>query len=75
MFDNLREQANSSPFYEEEAQFQQAATPAPPVVRRTPGRLLGMTATQRFVLVVMLMLIICLLGSMALLITGKIVLY
>ncbi len=75
MFDNLREQANSSPFYEEEAQFQQAAPSAPPVVRRTAGRLLGMTATQRFVLVVMLMLIVCLLGSMALLITGKIVLY
>ncbi len=74
MFDNLREQANSSPFYEEEAQFQQAAgTPAPPPVRRSPGRLLGMTAIQRFVLVVMLMMIVCILGSMMLLVTGKFV--
>ena len=74
MFDNLREQANSSPIYEEEAQFQQAAgtsTPAP--VRRSSGRLLGMTATQRFALAVMLMMIVCILGSMMLLMTGKIV--
>lgn len=74
MFDNLREQASSSPFYEEEAQFQPAAgTPAPPPVRRASGRLLGMTATQRFTLAVMLMMIVCILGSVVLLITGKVV--
>ncbi len=74
MFDNLREQANSSPFYEEEAQFQPAAgTPSPSPVRRSSGRLLGLTSIQRFVLAVMLMMIVCLLGSVTLLVTGKIV--
>ncbi|MCL4530552.1 MAG: hypothetical protein M1282_14200 [Chloroflexi bacterium] len=74
MFDNLREQANSSPFYEEEAQFQPAAgTPAPPPARPSTGRLLGMTAFQRFVLAVMLMMVVCVVGSMMLLVTGKIV--
>ncbi len=74
MFDNLREQASSSPFYEEEAKFQPAAgTPAPPSNRRSSGRFLGLSSIQRFVLAVMLMMIVCLLGSMTLLVAGKIV--
>ncbi len=77
MFDNLREQANSTPFYgEEEAQFQPAANPvsAAPKPPADP-RFLGMTAPQRFFIAVMLMLVVCLLGTMFLLITGKIGLF
>ena len=72
MFDNLREQANSSPFYEEEAQFQEAAntTSAAPQLRSS-GRILGMTAAQRFFIAVMLMFATCILGALALFVTGK----
>ena len=74
MFDNLREDAASGPFYEDEesAKFQPAAGTesffGPPASSR---RILGMTAVQRFVVTFMLFLAICLIGGMALLVTGK----
>jgi len=74
MFDNLREDAASSPFYEEEesAKFQPAAGTesffAPPNSRR----ILGMTGMQRFVITVMIFMAVCLIGGMALLVTEKI---
>lgn len=76
MFDNLREQANASPFYEEEAKFQEAAAVgnAPPP-RPPDSRLLGMTPQQRFILAALLMVTVCILGTMCLLITGKIGLF
>ncbi len=72
MFDNLREQANSSPFYEKESQFQQAAdtTSAAPQLRSS-GRILGMTPAQRFFIAVMLMFTVCILGPLVLFVTGK----
>ena len=75
MFDNLREQANSTPFYEDEAQFQDAegVRPAASAMRKAEGgRLLGMTPLQRFIIAFMLLLAVCALGSMCLLITGRI---
>ena len=73
MFDNLREQANSGSFYEEEAQFQQAAstTTAAAPQRRSSGRVLGMTAAQRFFIAVMLMSAVCIIGALVLFMTGK----
>jgi hypothetical protein len=70
MFDNLREEA-SKPFYEEEAKFQPAlgTTSEEPA---SPSRFLGMSSMQRFVIAVMLMLAVCVIGSMALLVMGKI---
>jgi len=69
MFDNLREQANSTPFYEDEAQFQsvEGTNPASPA----SSRFLGMTPMQRFVLSLMLMMMVCLVGAMFLVVTGK----
>jgi hypothetical protein len=76
MFDNLRDQAKASPFYEDEAKFQQASgTVAPPTRRNSSTRLLGMTAPQRFLLSMMLMVMVCVMGIMALLIAGKLVIY
>ncbi len=73
MFDNLREQAGSTPFYgEEEAKFQPAAsTVSAPPPRPANPRFLGMTGIQRFILSVLLFLVVCVLGAMFLLITGK----
>ncbi|MGA7193152.1 MAG: hypothetical protein WBW94_05915 [Anaerolineales bacterium] len=70
MFDNLREQANSSPFYEEEAQFQSAEGSNPAASRRS-NRFLGMTPMQRFIISVILMMMVCLVGAMFLVVTGK----
>jgi hypothetical protein len=75
MFDNLREDAASTPFYEEEesAKFQPVADkktffPTPSSSRR----ILGMTGVQRFVIAFMFFMAVCLVGGMALLVTGKI---
>jgi len=75
MFDNLREDAEANAFYEEEesAKFQPAAGTesffSPPTSSR---RILGMTGIQRFLITIMLFLAVCLIGGMALLVTGKI---
>lgn len=84
MFDNLREDASNSafdgtPFYEDEAQFEEvqpARKAAPPRRAAAPnGRFLGMTPLQRFLLAVMLFFAVCSLGAMCLLIAGKISLF
>ncbi len=78
MFDNLREQANSASFYDDEAQFQEAEGAARPRAKRrntSDGRFLGMTPAQRFFVAVMILMALCALGSMLLLITGKVSLF
>ena len=75
MFDNLREDAASSQFYEEEesAKFQPAAGTKPFFSAPTSSRrILGMTGVQRFVIAFMFFMAVCLIGGMALLVTGKI---
>jgi ABC-type antimicrobial peptide transport system permease subunit len=71
MFDNLREQANAAPFYEDEAQFQSVEEPAS-VATGAQDRFLGMSPIQRFIISVMLMMMVCTIGAMFLLVTGKI---
>jgi len=72
MLDNLREEASAKPFLdEEEAKFQPAAgTEA--AVGRSSTRFLGMTAAQRFVIVFMLFLAVCIVGSLFLYVMGKV---
>jgi len=70
MFDNLRDDAAASPLYEEEAKFQPAAGTSSSSGSGS-RRILGMTAAQRFVIVSMLAITVCLLGTMLLLVTGK----
>ena len=72
MFDNLRQQANETPFYEDEAKFQQPGRGSVPPHKSSGNLLLGMTATQRFIVAVMLLIAVCVLGSMCLLLTGRI---
>jgi hypothetical protein len=76
MFDNLRESADSS-FYEEEpndlykdpAPSRQAARM--PRRRGSNSNFLGMTAQQRFILSFMFMLTVCILGTLAMFLLGK----
>ncbi len=71
MFDNLREEA-SKPFYEEEAKFQPATGTDSAFGAPSSRRILGMTAVQRFVIAFMFFLAVCVIGAMALFVTGKI---
>ena len=72
MFDNLREQTNDTPFYEDESQFRQPGGGIAPPRRSSGGQVLGMTPTQRFIVAVLLLISVCVLGSMCLILTGRI---
>ena len=79
MFDGLRNDADSSGFDEPVEFFPDETPPASaprsaPKKRRAPGKFLGLTPQQRFFLAVMLMITVCLLGTMCMLITGRFVL-
>lgn len=71
MLDNLRDDAASS-FYDEDTIPPEEATAVVLPRRKPSGRLLGMTAIQRFIIAVMLMIAVCVSGSMCLLLTNKI---
>jgi hypothetical protein len=68
----------STPFYEEEGKFRDAEAAKPVAPMKAPKaaaserRFLGMTAFQRFVLALLLFIAVCVLGSMLLVLTGKI---
>ncbi len=75
MFDNLRD---DSSFYEEEPNndlYQEpAAELAQPVAvrrRRRSSRYLGLTAQQRFILALLLLVTVCVMGVLAMFITGR----
>ena len=74
MFDNLRDSAESS-FYEEEPNdlYKEPAPSkrAAPRRRSSNGRFMGMNAQQRFLISLMLMFTVCLVGTLAMFILGK----
>jgi ABC-type Na+ efflux pump permease subunit len=75
MFDDFRKEATSA--YEDEKNKaepapQAAAVVAPPKARKRARKILGMTGLQRFMISVMLMLMVCVVGSMFLLLMGRI---
>lgn len=75
MFDNLRDDASSSLYEDDDNAFPEEDTFASvPVTskRKASGKFLGMTSMQRFIIAVMLMIVVCTLGTMCLLITGRI---
>ena len=71
MFDNLRDDSSSTFGDESEAKYQPAAGYGQSASSK---RFLGMTSMQRFVITVLVMLTVCVLGSMVLLVFGKIAL-
>jgi uncharacterized membrane protein len=76
MLDNLRDQASSSAYFQEEEApaFEEQPAAAVPQARRTIDQITGMTAQQRFILVAMLLVMVCLVGAMFLVIAGKVIL-
>jgi hypothetical protein len=75
MFDNLRDSAESS-FYEED-QNELYKEPVAKVAARRGGsaRFLGMTAQQRFLISVMLLFTVCIIGTLAMFVLGKMSLF
>jgi hypothetical protein len=75
MFDNLRDDANSSLYEDDDTELfpeEEVKAVATPPRRKSSGKLLGMTSMQRFIIAMMLMIAVCILGTMCLLLTGKI---
>ena len=78
MFDNLRD-LSDSPLYDDaqddpfkEPDVVEAPAEAPVRnIRRRAGSFLGMTAQQRFLIAVMLMVTVCMLGTLAMFVLGK----
>ena len=69
MLDNLRDQTS----FKEEEPVPEAQEPSrAPKRRKTLDQITGMTAGQRFFLSLMLLVMVCLLGTMALIITGTV---
>ena len=70
MLDEFREQASTSPFLEEEPEeiYEE-------VIPRRPSqpRYFGMTAAQRFIIALMILMMTCFLGVLTLVVTEKIV--
>ena len=74
MFDNLRESA----FYEEEQNDLHKESTAESVAapkRQSNARFLGMSAQQRFFVSLMLMFAVCLIGTLAMFVLGRMSLF
>jgi hypothetical protein len=69
MLDDFREQASTSPYYEEPEETFEEVKPY-----RPKKRILGMTAGQRLVVALLLLFTVCILGTLVLLVTERIVL-
>jgi len=69
MLDNLRDQSS----FQEEEDALETNTPKPPSQRHGFDRITGTSARQRFALAVMLSIMVCLVGTMLLVISGKMV--
>jgi cytoskeletal protein RodZ len=81
MFDNLRDSAESSSFYEEE-QSDLYKEPVPQTASkqkkrrsRSNKRFLGLSPQQRFFVALMLMFTVCILGVLAMFVTGSMSLF
>ena len=70
MLDDLRNSAASS--YLDEEPLPEAPEQNKVDAKKQSARFLGLTAPQRFIVVLLLMMMTCLLGSFVLILTGKV---
>ena len=76
MLDNLREDADSSPFFDDDDELPDFLEGDEVEENKTPGSsifkpITDLTPVQRFVIVAMLFMAVCLIGSMFLLVTER----
>ena len=74
MFDNLREEVSAKPFLDDEEEAKYLPAAGTEYSGSGNSRFLGMTPAQRFVIVFMLFLAVCVIGSLFLFVMGKIAL-
>lgn len=73
-YDSFRPEADDNVFVEPEKPTEEVpAVGLPSRTRRKQGNFLGMTALQRFIIAVMILMMTCLLGIFFLLVTQRIV--
>ncbi|MFH1183668.1 MAG: hypothetical protein V1755_01335 [Chloroflexota bacterium] len=73
MFDNLRDSEKDQRSFEEAMGLGPTSSAVPEARRRRSSRgLLGLSAGQRLVIALLLLLAVCVLGTMCLLVTGRI---
>ena len=75
MFDNLRDSAESSFYEEDQNDLYNEPVAKAAVGRPSNGRFLGMTAQQRFLIAVMLFFTVCIMGTLAMFVLGKMSLF
>ena len=75
MFDNLRDSAAGSFYEEEQNDLYKEPVAQPASRRRNNARFLGMTAQQRFLISMMLMFTVCIIGTLAMFVLGKMSLF
>ena len=64
MLDDFRDEANASPYFDDEGtEYYEEVNTA-----RGGGKLLGMTAAQRLIVAIMLFMMVCIIGSLAMLV-------
>jgi anti-sigma factor RsiW len=73
MLDDLRNSL-MDPYDEEEVHEEKPQRQAPKASRSSSDTFMGMTAAQRFIVALMVLMMVCLLGAFFLLVTGKIAL-
>jgi len=74
MLDNLRNQASFTPDEEEPGEPGQPEEPKLPTPHSSIDQITGTTDKQRLLLAVMVLVMVCLLGAIFLLVTGKVIL-
>jgi hypothetical protein len=79
MFNDFNNQDNNTPFFQDDDADKMLDAGKPKAARKgfkfNSKNFLGMTPSQRFLIATMLMVLVCLMGSMVLLVTGSISLY
>jgi hypothetical protein len=75
MFDNLRDQLSSAPLSDDAAKLQSEAGTSSTPPGGSARHFLGMTPQQRFFVTVIMMIMVCILGTLCLLVTGRISLF
>ncbi len=73
MLDDLRNSL-MDPYDEEEVHAEEPQHQPQKAAKSSTDNFLGMTAAQRFIVALMVLLMVCLLGAFVLLVTGKIAL-
>ena len=73
MLDDFRNEIDADAFLDELEEEEEDVVEVKSVKPRASSKLFGLTSMQRFILAIMLFLLICVAGSLCLLMSGKIV--